>query len=420
MMDNRKKSIFFISKYAVSPSYGNPTRQYFISKYMSEKDFDVTLISSQSSNIKVYQNLKDYYESKTDGYLKIFLLKGPKISLGFSFLRLWSWVLFEWYVLKLSLFSKQLKKPDVIIISSLSLLTFCSGVVLKWKYKAKLIIEVRDIWPLTLTEIGGYSKFNPLVLILRIIEKIGYSSSDAIVGTMPNLQEHIRESIRKRKPVYCVPQGYDSSIFVKDLSDISKIKLDKIRFDKFSVVYAGTIGNANNIELILDTATKLMEKNCKIHFYLVGDGPLKNNYLDQYASLDNVTFIEPVPPTELPKFLSNFDLLICPVRNQRIYRFGISFNKMVDYMRSGRPILFSYNGFPSFVDADKYSFNSPAEDSELLSAKIIEIMSIDMSILNKMGANGQVIVKNNHSFDFLTDKYINIISSILNKNTNII
>jgi len=411
-MQNVNKRILFISKYAITPSYGNATRQYYISKYMSEKNFDVTLISSQSSNIKVYLNMKLYYELKIYGNFKSFILKGPKISLGFSFLRLWSWILFEWYVLKLCLFGKQIKKPDIVIISSLSLLTTCSGLILKWKYKAKFIVEVRDIWPLTLIEIGGYSKYNLLVIFLRIIEKIGYYSSDAIIGTMPNLQEHVRETIRKKKPVYCVPQGYDSKIFVNDLSDFSKKKLNAIRLDKFTVVYAGTFGIANNIGLILDTATKLKESNCKIHFYLVGDGPLKNNYINNYERLDNVTFIEPVPPSELPKFLSNFDLLICPVKNQSIYRFGISLNKIIDYMRSGRPILFSYNGFPSFVDEDKFSFTIPANDSDLIASKLEEISKMSEYKLYEMGKNALNTVENYHSFDFLSNKYINIINSL--------
>ena len=86
-----KKKILVISKYAVHPNYGNATRQYFISKYISNKGFDVSLVSSQSSNIKVYKNQKRYFELKTEGNLFFFLLKGPKINLGFSFIRLWSW-----------------------------------------------------------------------------------------------------------------------------------------------------------------------------------------------------------------------------------------------------------------------------------------------------------------------------------------
>lgn len=411
-MSNENKGVWFISKYAITPNYGNATRQYFLSKYMSNKGFDVVLITSQSSNIKVYDNLKGYFELNTENNLKHFLLKGPKISLGFSFLRLWSWILFEWYVLRLTLFNKHIMKPDVVIISSLSLLTFCSGVILKWRYNAKLILEVRDIWPLTLIEIGGYNKYNPIVLLLRIIEKFGYSFSDAIVGTMPNLKEHIRKSIKNEKPVYCIPQGYDSKAFLNELSVLSEKKLEKIILDKFNIVYAGTIGVANNIDLILDTATELMIKGSSAHFYFIGDGPLKSFYVNRSLNLNNVTFLDPVFPSELSRFLSNFDLLICPVKNQPIYRFGISFNKMIDYMRSGRPILFSYSGYPSFVDADKYCFITAAENSELLTSKIIEIMDVNKEVLNKMGANGLEVVKNNHSFDLLSDNYIKIINSI--------
>ena len=404
-----KKKILVISKYAVHPNYGNATRQYFISKYISNKGFDVSLVSSQSSNIKVYKNQKRYFELKTEGNLFFFLLKGPKINLGFSFIRLWSWIIFEWNVLRLTLFNKNIKKPDVIIISSLSLLTFCSGILLKLRYNAKLILEIRDIWPLTLIEIGGYSKYNPLVLILGIIEKIGYASSDAIIGTMPNLKEHISATIKNNKNVYCVPQGYDSNLFVEKISDNTINEIKKIKLGKFNVVYSGTIGNANNIDLILDTANKLMNKVNKVHFYLVGNGPLKEYYLNQSINLTNVTFIDPVHQLELPQFLSNFDLLICPVSNLSIYRFGISPNKIVEYMRSGRPILFSYNGYPSFIRADEYSFTINAESSDLMVSKIIEIMGIDKIKLDLMGCKGKEIVKKYHTFDFLSDTYINII-----------
>ena len=152
-----------------------------------------------------------------------------------------------------------------------------------------------------------------------------------------------------------------------------------------------------------------MNKVNKVHFYLVGNGPLKEYYLNQSINLTNVTFIDPVHQLELPQFLSNFDLLICPVSNLSIYRFGISPNKIVEYMRSGRPILFSYNGYPSFIRADEYSFTINAESSDLMVSKIIEIMGIDKIKLDLMGCKGKEIVKKYHTFDFLSDTYINII-----------
>ena len=410
-MKRKQEVVWFISKYAVTPVYGNASRQYFICKYLAKKGFEVTLISSQSSNVKVYKEFKGYFLSSELENFKHFFLKGPKITLGFSKMRLWSWILFELYVLRLTLLSNQLKKPDVVIVSSLSLLTFCSGILLKWKYKAKLIVEVRDIWPLTLIEIGGYNKFNPIIIILKFIEKIGYFSSDAIVGTMPNLKEHVRNSIMKKVPVYFIPQGYDNEIIIKKLNLVTQEKLRQIKPEKFNIIYAGTIGKANKIDLLLKVATKLVSKNSSVHFYFLGDGPLKIKYQQESAVLNNVTFLDSIPSFEVPLFLSNFDLLVCPVADQPIYRFGISFNKIVDYMLSGRPILFSYNGYPSFIEGDKYSFTVTTDNSQTLLSMIEEIMNMDQEALNEMGKNALKTVEQYHSFDLLSDKYIRIIKN---------
>jgi glycosyltransferase involved in cell wall biosynthesis len=407
-MKNARQVIWLISKYAVTPEFGNPTRQYFISKYIAKKGFDVTLVSSQSSNIKIHKEFTgDFYFSELDNF-KHFLLRGPKIELGFSFKRLWSWIVFEWSVLKLTLFGTRLNKPDVVIVSSLSLLTLCSGILLKWRYNAMLIIEIRDIWPLTVIEIGAFKKFNPLVLILGIIEKIGYNHCDAIVGTMPNLKEHVASISKKNIPVYFIPQGYDNEVLNHSISDSTEDKTYSIRDNTFNVAYAGTFGNANNIDLILDTAQFFCLKNKNVHFYLIGDGPLKSNFILQSLNLTNVTFMESVPPKDLPIFLKNFHLLICPVMSHSIYRFGISPNKIIDYMRSGRPILISYNGYPSFIHSDEYIFTSEAENTESFASKILEIIEIDKLKLDLMGARGKEIVEKYYTFNFLSDRYIEV------------
>ena len=83
------------------------------------------------------------------------------------------------------------------------------------------IFEIRDIWPLTLTEEGGFSKFNPLIFGLGFIEKLGYKYSDIIVGTMPNLEEHVAEVIGYKRKVSCVPMGLD----INKIDDILPLPL---------------------------------------------------------------------------------------------------------------------------------------------------------------------------------------------------
>jgi glycosyltransferase involved in cell wall biosynthesis len=401
--------IWFISKYGVTPSYGNATRQFFLCKYLAKKKKEVILITSQSSNIKKYKKSNKYFSIEEVENFKHYLLKGPQIKLGFSLIRFWSWFVFEWNLLKLTLFRSKLQKPDVIIVSSLSIFTIISGIILKFKFKAKFILEIRDIWPLTLIEIGGFHKYNPVMLILNLIEKAGYLNANAIVGTMPNLIEHVRSTVNKEIPVYCVPQGFDSDNDIEILSSSSKEKLGSLVPNKFSVIYSGTIGSANKIDVILEVASILQSSN--IHFYFLGDGPLKDKYEMEYNYLTNITYINPISYYELPLFLNNFDLLICPIGDLSIYKYGISPNKLVDYMRSKRPFIITYNGFPSFVDSEKYCFTVKTNSPNIIAEKILEIMQMAPESLSEMGELAHSIAIKNHDFDVLAEKYIAIINS---------
>jgi glycosyltransferase involved in cell wall biosynthesis len=416
-ISNTKEVLWLISKYAVSNKHGNATRQYFLSYNFARKGVDISLISSQSSNLKTYKKLNNFYHLEEEGLLKHFLLAGPKINLGFSLLRIWSWIIFEFNLLRLALWHKKLDRPTVIIVSSLSLLSFISGVLLKWRYSAKLILEVRDIWPLSLIEVGGFSKYNPFVILLKCVEKFGYINADAIVGTMPNLEEHIREITRKTIPIYCVPQGFEHTHVVDRLTIEAVNKLELRSRANFNIIYSGTIGKANKVELILEVARALADKAPNIHFYIMGNGPLKDRLKTDYVKLQNITFIDPIKYSEVPIFLSNFDLLIYPVSNFSIYRFGISPNKIIDYMRSGRPILTVYNGFPSLIEANMYSFNVASENVDILAAKVLEISTLEKSTLDKLGQNAKLIVERYHKFDTLSDKYL-IIFRELRKECN--
>jgi glycosyltransferase involved in cell wall biosynthesis len=415
-MSNTKEVLWFISKYAVSNKHGNATRQYFLSYNFARKGVNVSLISSQSSNLKTYKRLNNFYHLDEDGLLKHFLLAGPKINLGFSFLRIWSWIIFEFNLLRLALWHKRLERPTVIVVSSLSLLSFISGVLLKWRYSAKLILEVRDIWPLSLIEIGGFSKYNPFVILLKCIEKFGYLNADAIVGTMPNLGEHISKTIRKTIPIYCVPQGYEHTQVMEHLTIESAKKLELRSSEKFNVIYSGTIGKSNRVELIVEVARVIADISTDIHFYIMGNGSLKERFRLDCITLQNVTFIDPIKYSEVPKFLSNFDLLIYPVSDFSIYRFGISPNKIIDYMLSGRPILTIYNGFPSLIEANMYSFNVANGNLDVLTAKVLEIAGLDKQTLDKLGQNAKLIVERYHKFETLSDKYLKIISNLQKSN----
>jgi glycosyltransferase involved in cell wall biosynthesis len=400
-------NIWYISKYAVTPKFGQATRQYFLSKYFVKEGNYVKLISSQSAALKNYKKQSSFFlEYQTNGINHV-LLSGKNINLGFSIRRIVSWLFFEIRLLRYS-FAYKGQKPDVIIVSSLSLLTFISGVILKKKYKSKLILEVRDIWPLSLIEIANLSKYNPFVLFLSLIEKFGYRNADGIVGTMPKLEEHVYNVIGKKIKFMCIPMGYDEEYILDTPKEIkSKYSLPE---NKFIVCYAGTIGKVNLVDQILEAA-KILRFNDRIHFAILGDGPLKSKYIEKYKSLNNVFFYDSLPKNEVNLFLQKCNLLLHPVSDLSIYKYGISPNKWIDYMLSSKPILVSYAGYRSIInDADCGFFVEP-DNSKVLSDKILEISLLEDEKLQKIGQNGRVYVEKYHNYTWLSKQYLDFIKS---------
>ena len=128
---------------------------------------------------------------------------------------------------------------------------------------------------MTLTEEGGFSDRNVMIIFLKFIEFIRYKYSDHIIGTMPNLKEHVEKVLGFPKKVSCVPIGFNSKELI-DAKDVSKNIRRLIPKNKFIVGYFGGIGISNALNSFFDTVKKLKE-NKEIHFLVAGDGDLKKS-----------------------------------------------------------------------------------------------------------------------------------------------
>jgi len=403
------KNIWYISKYAISPNDGNPTRQYFLSKYIAKQGYNVSLFSSKSSGIKDCKINGLSRKKNIDGINHI-LLNGPEINLGFSIKRILSWIIFETILFICGIFNKP-NKPDIIIVSSLSLLTIITGYFFKLIYGAKLIFEIRDIWPLTIMELKNLSKNNPIVFILRAIEKFGYKKANHIVGSMPKLDEHVRNSIDKKFNYTNIPMGYDPD-FYKNLQKLPKEIKQKIPSDKFIVGYAGAIGTANCVDEIIESAKIVSQKQLNITFLILGDGPLKAELVKKSKTYENIIFLPKINKQFVNDFLSSCDLLLNPWQDKTIYRFGVSPNKWIDYMYSAKPIIINYNGYQSIINEAGCGEFIEANNPKLLAEKIIEYANKEKKELIKLGNNGKEYLINNLSYSILAQKYINIFNSL--------
>jgi len=403
-------NIWCISKYASPPSYSKmPARLFTLTKEFNNLGHKAILITSDSNHLANFPDTNKIYNSEIANGVSTIWIKTKKYTRTASISRILSWFDFE---RKLFLMPKdKLAKPDVIIISSLSMLSIIYGYYLKKKYKAFLVFEIRDIWPLTMTEEGGFSKWHPLVLFLGWIEKFGYKKSDLIVGTMPKLNLHVNNILGYEKPFLCSPLGFNPDNY-KDNIINEKNPFDEV-FPKNKIIigYAGSMGITNALEPFIESI-QLLKDNTNIHFMLVGSGALKDNFEKQLSKCKNVTFLPRMEQNKVKYFLNKCDILYLSTQDSKVWEYGQSMNKVVEYMLASKPIIASYTGYPSMInEAQCGKFIKTINPLDIKNA-ILDIVNMDSLERDKLGMKGKEWIYENRQYSLLAKQYIDEISRI--------
>ena len=400
------KTIWYISKYVQIPNKDSSGgRGWLLMKEFSKRGYETVIITSNSQHFNINKNFDFNIINLSNDGIKFIILKTLNYVKSKSIRRVFSWLNFEWSLFFLN--KKKLNKPDVIIVSSLSLLTILNGVFLRRKYNCKLVFEIRDIWPLTLVELGNFSKNNLIVMILKMIEKWGYKKSDFIVGTMPNLSEHVKEVLGYSKKVYCIPMGIDINSYNNN-QKVNKDYVNKfLNTGCFNIIYAGNIGIANALETFFKTAHEFKEDH-RFKFIIIGDGDLKNLYIKKYSYLKNLIFAPKVKKNQVHSVLSYASVLYFAVSKSKIYDYGISLNKLIDYMISKKPLIASYSGYPSMINEAGSGFFIPAEDVQSLVNKIKELFFMSESERKTLGLKGHEWLLKNRKYEILADNYLKL------------
>jgi len=402
-------NIWCISKYAGIPEFGTGARLFYLTKEFIKLGHAAKLFTSDSNHLVKFPETKRIYNHETIEGVSVSWIKTKKYSKTASVERVLSWLDFEAKLFRMDI--KTIEKPDVVIVSSLSLFSIFFGLYLKRKFSSFLVFEVRDIWPLTMTEEGGFSRLHPLVLMLGFIETLGYKKSDLIVGTMPRLDLHVRNILGYDRPFYCSPLGFDPSKY-NDTKQLSSEFDEFFPEDKVVIGYAGSMGITNSLGAFID-AIGLLKDNDKIHFMLVGGGDFKSKYEEQLKHCNNVTFLPKIGQEQVSVFLSKCDILYLSTQDSEIWNYGQSMNKVVEYMLAGKPIIASYTGYPSMIDeANCGEFVSAALSSEVKEV-LLKYANLGRSELEKIGQRGKTWIQARRAYSRLAKEYLSKIEEIM-------
>lgn len=400
------RHIWYVSKYVSPPAKASAgARGFMIMRELARLGHHCMIITSDSNQLAEVPKLATAYCFEEVEGVRLCWVRTLKYSVAKSMRRIMSWLDFEWRLWRLP--KQQFPDPDVVIVSSLSLLTILNGFLIRAHYNCRLVFEVRDIWPLTIVEEGGFSRWNPLVLVLSYIEKLGYRYADAIVGTMPNLGEHVAKVLGYEKRTYCIPMAVDENYLVACQALPDDYVMKYIPRGKFIVAHVGTIGITNALDTFFECAQSMTDDK-RVHFLVVGEGDLRAHYQDKYVHLSNLTFAPKVPKLMVQTVLSFCDLLYFSVHRSEVWRFGQSLNKVIDYMLAGKPVVASYTGYPSMINEAGCGTYVPAGDLMALLQEVRRYAAMNANERDVIGQRGRQWILSHRRYENLAHEYLSI------------
>ena len=403
--------IWLINQYASTPETGIGGRHYYLARELSKMGHSVHVIASSFTHL-LHQpkTTKDQYSLETinDGF-NVVWVKMPEYSGAHSKKRVLNWIVFACKFMKLH---KEIpEKPDVILYSSPALLPFLGAWNLAFRLKAKLVWEIRDIWPLTLVELGGFSPFHPFIVIHSLIEKLAAKKADHIISNLPNAIAHLSSIGVRAENFTWVSNGVAVDEWQQNgaelLRDDVQAAIDQARAaGQHIIVYAGSHGLANALDNLLDAAVLLKGK--PFCFILVGQGNdydrLHKRVCDE--EIVRVKMFPSLPKSQIPVFLAHADMAYLGLLRTPIFRFGVSPNKMFDYMMAGIPLLYAIDAHNDPASEHKCGISVAAENPTALAEAIQQLGAMPADDLKNLGKNGQEAALKYYSYEVLARKLV--------------
>lgn len=338
-------NILTLNHYAGSPSMGMEYRSYALSRELNARGHHCAIVAGTYSHLRQRNPEQasagvrrtsveevDWYWIPTGRY------QGNGVRRVASMLS---------FAMKTWLSAKRLameQRPDVVIASSTYPLDIYAAARIARIAGASLVFELHDMWPLTPRLIGGLSGRHPFIRIMQYAEDYYCRHADLVVSVLPNAIEHLASRGLTPDRYAVVPNGVDvvpsHESQAAPESHLAVFRSARAA-GRFVVLYAGSLGLSNRLDALLRADGLLSD--VPVEVVIMGQGPEMETLkcLAFNLGLQNVSFLSPVPRCQLHGLLALADVAYAGIGASPLYRYGISLNKLYEYMMAGACVLFA-------------------------------------------------------------------------------
>lgn len=419
----KEVKIWILNHYAANMYFDKGGRHYSFAKYLKKKGYEPVIFCCNRKHGEVtnYIETDELWTERLaqETGVPFVFVRGRSYQNGKE--RVLNMIDFYRNVQKSAkAYAKEHGKPDVLYASSVHPLTLVAGLKLAKQFGVKCICEVRDLWPETIVSYSRrFKKQDPLIRLLYAGERAIYQKADALIFTMAGGKKYIMEKgwhakgrnrIRLAK-VHHINNGVDLSEFDERAARYILPDKDLEDEETYKVVYTGTIRRVNNLGIILDAAKEITEK--RIRFLIWGDGDeveyLKKRVITEHIS--NVVFKGRIGKEYVPSVLKRADLNLLHWEMSSVLRYGVSYNKLFEYLAAGKPIFSTV--CPNFSIINKYKCGEETKGflPEDIASGIMKMFYSTQETTDKMAVNARRAAA---EFDFekLTANLADIIENL--------
>jgi glycosyltransferase involved in cell wall biosynthesis len=267
--------------------------------------------------------------------------------------------------------------------------------------KCPVLLWVQDLWPESLSATGHMTNRGILNAVEHVVRWI-YGHVDLLLVQSKAFIPKVR-ALAGTTPVVYHPNSFvdDVTLSVPPVVECSALDC------AFPVLFAGNIGSAQAVEVVLEAATILRDVE-DIRFVMVGDGS-RRGWLMQEAEqrgLNNLVFAGRYSVEAMPALLAKAGALLVTLADTEIFRLTIP-SKIQAYLAAGRPIIACLNGVGAEIVAEAGAgLATPAEDASALADAVKVLYKMPEGERLEMGSRGRAYYEEHFSHDKLVNELI--------------
>jgi glycosyltransferase involved in cell wall biosynthesis len=293
-----------------------------------------------------------------------------------------------------------LEKPDLVLGSSPDPFAALAAERIAASYNVPFVLEIRDLWPYVLTEVGGYSAHHPFVVLVDQVMRHLYRRASRIIVFSRCSPKLLASYGADPKKVVWIPNGVDLDLYPAP----QPAPID----GQFTVSYLGAHNQWNSLDAVLDAAKLLLQSGNKdVLFQFVGGGVERSRLIQRAKDegIENVRFEKSVPKKDVPELLHKSDALILNSRMDNISKNWMSYNKIYDYLAAGRPIIFGRCGAEDPVSEARAGISVKADNAEQLAHAVAHLALQTRETLWEYGVRGRRYVEAHYGIATLVDRF---------------